>query len=124
MNDELGQLSRALVAAEKLLRPAGRLVAVTFHSLEDRIVKRFLIDRAGSAPSPSRHSPEIVREAPTFRLLFAKPKTPCAEEIAENPRARSAKLRAAIRNDAPPRTDMSAFALRPLALSQALYDWR
>jgi 16S rRNA (cytosine1402-N4)-methyltransferase len=124
VNDELGQLARALVAAEKLLRPAGRLVVVTFHSLEDRIVKRFLADRAGAAPSPSRHAPEPQRATPTFRLLFAKPREPRDEEIAANPRARSAKLRAAIRLDAAARSDMTAFAPQRIALSKALYDWR
>jgi len=124
VNDELGQLSRALLAAERLLRPAGRLVVVTFHSLEDRIVKRFLADRAGKAAAPSRHAPATEHAAATFRLLFDKPKTPGAAEIAENPRARSAKLRAAVRLDAPARGEARAFAPPALSLSKALHDWR
>lgn len=124
VNDELGQLARALVAAEKLLRPAGRLVVVTFHSLEDRIVKRFLADRSGLAAGPSRHAPAAAEAPPTFRLLFAKPQSPSNREIDENPRARSAKLRAASRLAAPPRSDTRAFAPSPLSLSKALYDWR
>ncbi len=124
VNDELGQLSRALLAAERLLRPAGRLVVVTFHSLEDRIVKRFLADRAGRAAGPSRHAPEKARAAATFRLLFDKPKTPGEAEITENPRARSAKLRVAVRLDAPARRDDRAFAPPAPILSRALHDWR
>ncbi len=124
VNDELGQLVRALVAAEKMLRPAGRLVVVTFHSLEDRIVKRFLADRTGLAAGPSRHAPERAEAAPTFRLLFAKPQSPSEREIAENPRARSAKLRAAIRLDAPARRDTHAFAEPTLTLSKVVADWR
>lgn len=123
VNDELGQLSRALVAVEKLLRPAGRLVVVTFHSLEDRIVKRFLAERTGAAPTPSRHAPHQDAPAPSLRLLFAKPQIPSEAEIAENPRARSAKLRAAIRLDAPPLASFD-FAPEPLSLSRALQEWR
>ncbi|MGE0409580.1 MAG: 16S rRNA (cytosine(1402)-N(4))-methyltransferase RsmH [Amphiplicatus sp.] len=122
VNDELGQLARALPAAERLLRPAGRLVVVTFHSLEDRIVKRFLADRAGLGAAPSRHAPARAAPAPTFRLLFDKPKTPSAIEIAENPRARSAKLRAALRLAAPAQD--GAVAAPALFLSKALADWR
>lgn len=101
VNDELGQIARALVAVEKLLRPAGRVVVVAFHSLEDRIVKKFLIDRSGLAPAPSRHAPPAMREAATFRLLTDGVVTAGADEVGRNPRARSAKLRAAIRTDAP-----------------------
>jgi 16S rRNA (cytosine1402-N4)-methyltransferase len=124
VNDELGQLVRGLLAAEKVLRPAGRLVVVTFHSLEDRIVKRFLSNRAGLEAGPSRHAPAASRAAPTFRLLFSKAVAPSEEEIAENPRARSAKLRAAVRLEAPARADIAAFAPRPLSLSRVLVDWR
>jgi 16S rRNA (cytosine1402-N4)-methyltransferase len=124
VNDELGQLVRALIAAERILRPAGRLVVVTFHSLEDRIVKRFLADRTGAAAGPSRHAPGRASAPPTFRLLFAKAKAPTDAEIGENPRARSAKLRAAIRLDTPARSDVRAFAPPELDLSKALYDWR
>ncbi len=101
VNDELAQLAKALFAAERLLRPAGRLVVVTFHSLEDRIVKRFMTDRSGAAARPSRHAPDTEQKEPTFRLLSDKPLVPSAEEVAANPRARSAKLRAAIRTAAP-----------------------
>jgi 16S rRNA (cytosine1402-N4)-methyltransferase len=110
VNDELGQLVAGLLAAERLLAPAGRLVVVTFHSLEDRIVKRFLLDRSGAAAGPSRHAPEAAPAAPTFRLLHARPETPSTDEIAANPRARSAKLRAAVRLAAPARADSAAFA--------------
>ena len=124
VNDELGQLARALVVAERLLRPAGRLVVVTFHSLEDRIVKRFLTDRTGATASPSRHAPPAAEKTATFRLLFPKAAAPGETEINANPRARSAKLRAAIRLDAPARADMTGFAPAPLILSNALSDWR
>ena len=72
---------------------------VAFHSLEDRIVKTFLVDRS-RAPAPSRHRPEVAAAPPTFRVLTRRPETPNAAEIADNPRARSAKLRAAERTDA------------------------
>ena len=123
VNDELGQLALALAAAERLLAPAGRLVVVTFHSLEDRIVKKFLVDRSGAAAGPSRHAPQTAVDAPTFRLLFPKPETPSDSEIAANPRARSAKLRAAVRLAAPARADASAFTpIRP-RLSRSLQHW-
>ncbi|MEQ8405751.1 MAG: 16S rRNA (cytosine(1402)-N(4))-methyltransferase RsmH [Oceanicaulis sp.] len=102
VNDELGELARALAAAERRLKPAGRLVVVTFHSLEDRIVKNFLRERAGLVPGGSRHQPEVKPEhAPSFSLLSKKAEAASDEECAENPRARSAKLRAAVRTDAP-----------------------
>jgi 16S rRNA (cytosine1402-N4)-methyltransferase len=99
VNDELGELERALAAAEELLAPGGRLVVVAFHSLEDRLVKRFLADRAGAPPRPSRHLPEPagVPAAPRFRPLYRQPVRPTADEIDANPRARSARLRAAER---------------------------
>ncbi len=99
LNDELGELERALAAAETLLAPGGRLVVVAFHSLEDRIVKRFLTARAGALPRPSRHHPlpEDAPAAPRFRLLTRQPLRPTAAEVAANPRARSARLRAAER---------------------------
>ena len=102
VNDELAQLAKALIAAEKLLRPAGRLVVVTFHSLEDRIVKRFLVERTGAAANPSRHAPAPQKSVATFRLLNDRPMAPSDSEIADNPRARSAKLRAAVRTAAAP----------------------
>jgi 16S rRNA (cytosine1402-N4)-methyltransferase len=105
VNDELGELVAALAAAERLLSPGGRLVVVSFHSLEDRIVKTFLADRS-KTPAGSRHMPERAAPAPTFTVLTKKPVVADATEIAENPRARSAKLRAAARTDASPRTAM------------------
>ncbi len=98
VNDELGELERGLGAAERVLRPAGRLAVVAFHSLEDRIVKRFLAERSGAVASASRHLPERRRARPaTFRLLFTRPRMPGQNEISRNPRARSARLRAAER---------------------------
>jgi 16S rRNA (cytosine1402-N4)-methyltransferase len=124
VNDELGELVRGLLAAERLLRPAGRLIVVTFHSLEDRIVKRFLADRSGHAPGLSRHVPEQANAEPTFELLSAKPRTPSDAEIARNPRARSAKLRAAVRLKSAARPDSGAFAPAALRLSSSLHQWR
>ena len=98
VNDELGELSRALEAATRALKPQGRLAVVSFHSLEDRIVKRFLTEHSAAAPRASRHAPEKRRaSAPLYRLLGARPQVPGAAEIANNPRARSAKLRTAER---------------------------
>jgi 16S rRNA (cytosine1402-N4)-methyltransferase len=96
VNDELGEIERALDQAGRLLTPTGRLIVVSFHSLEDRIVKRFMVDAAGRAPSPSRHDPRglAARPAPRFRLLTARPLRPSADETNANPRARSARLRA------------------------------
>jgi 16S rRNA (cytosine1402-N4)-methyltransferase len=104
VNDELGELEGGLVAAERILKPGGRLVVVSFHSLEDRIVKTFLTGRSGQR-SGSRHLPEIRPEAATFRTLTRRSVTPDDEETAENPRARSARLRAAERTDQPARAD-------------------
>lgn len=103
VNDELGELERALVAAERCLRPGGRLVVVTFHSLEDRIVKQFLQDRTGRDAAPSRHAPALAKDPATFAQVTRKPVVAGPAEIAANPRARSAKLRAAERTDTPPR---------------------
>jgi 16S rRNA (cytosine1402-N4)-methyltransferase len=101
VNDELGELERALIAAERLLAPGGRLVIVSFHSLEDRRVKDFLRERSDLAPRGSRHRPTAPTPLPSFRLLTRKPVTPSATEIDRNPRARSARLRAAERTAAP-----------------------
>lgn len=101
VNDELGELVAGLEAAERALKPGGRLAVVTFHSLEDRIVKRFLQFRAGLGGGGSRHAPEIVAAAPRFHLLTRRALTPDAAELAANPRARSARLRVGIRTEAP-----------------------
>lgn len=104
VNDELGELERALQASEHLLRSGGRLVVVTFHSLEDRIVKNFLSARSKAAPNPSRHLPVALKPSarpPLFSVLTKKPLEPSPEETQANPRARSARLRAAIRTEAP-----------------------
>jgi len=103
VNEELAELAHGLAAAERVLKPAGRLVVVAFHSLEDRIVKNFVAERS-RAPAYSRHQPEMTAAPPTFRLLTRRPETPDDDEIAANPRARSAKLRAAQRTDAAART--------------------
>lgn len=104
VNDELGELARGLSAAERCLKPGGRLVIVTFHSLEDRIAKRFLAQRAGKESRGSRHLPDtsIKLKPPSFRILNPRPLTPSKGELEVNPRARSARLRAAVRTDAPP----------------------
>ncbi len=94
VNDELGELERALPAAEALLAPGGRLVVVAFHSLEDRIVKRFLAERSDAAPRPSRHQPMVASSAvPRWRRPARRALRPGPAEIAANPRARSARLR-------------------------------
>jgi 16S rRNA (cytosine1402-N4)-methyltransferase len=100
VNEELDELHLALSAAERMLKPGGRLAVVSFHSLEDRIVKNFLVERA-RAGGGSRHLPEVAQAAPSFGILTKRPVTPDDEEIFANPRARSAKLRAAERTDAP-----------------------
>jgi 16S rRNA (cytosine1402-N4)-methyltransferase len=101
VNEELDELAQGLAAAERVLAPGGRLVVMSFHSLEDRIVKQFLVGRSRAAPV-SRHQPEPRPAAASFRLLAAKAVVPAADEVAGNPRARSARLRAAERTDAAP----------------------
>jgi 16S rRNA (cytosine1402-N4)-methyltransferase len=109
VNDELGQLKRALEAAESILAEGGRLLVVTFHSLEDRIVKQFFQSRSGELPGVSRHMPVsagVSVNTPTFFASSHRLYKPSAEEVRRNPRARSAKLRVAIR---------TAHALQPQA---------
>lgn len=113
VNDELGEIDRGLAAAEQLLAPGGRLVVVSFHSLEDRRVKEFLRRRSGGAPGTSRHLPARPRvRAPSFQLLSRRVVKPSTAEIAHNPRARSARLRAAERTTSPPWSANSARADR------------
>lgn len=97
VNEELDEIAHGLAGAIDLLSPGGRIVAVSFHSLEDRIVKRLFADAAGRGPSPSRHDPRglLSPAQARLRLLTTKPVVPGADEIAANPRARSARLRAA-----------------------------
>ena len=107
VNDELGELGRGLAAAERVLAAGARLVVVSFHSLEDRLVKRFLAARARPAPRPSRHLPQLgsgdaTAQAPSFRLLAKRAVRPSPAEVAANRRSRSARLRAAERTAAAP----------------------
>ncbi len=113
VNDELSELALGLAAAERALKPLGRLVVVAFHSLEDRIVKTFLAERS-RGPAGSRHRPEIAAPRPTFRVLTPRPLTADQSEVAANPRARSAKLRAAERTDTPARATGVEHLLPPL----------
>jgi 16S rRNA (cytosine1402-N4)-methyltransferase len=116
VNDELGELARGLAAAERALAPGGWLAVVTFHSLEDRVVKRFLQLRSGAAPRASRHAPEAEAVAAGFRLM-GKAVSASEAEVAANPRARSARLRLARRLDAPATpVDARALGLPALAL--------
>lgn len=103
VNRELDELGDALAAAERVLKPGGRLVVVSFHSLEDRIVKRFFAERSEERAGGSRYLPEATIAPPTFRLVGRGPVLPGEEELRRNPRARSAKLRAGIRTEAPAR---------------------
>jgi 16S rRNA (cytosine1402-N4)-methyltransferase len=106
VNEELHELATALAAAERILRPGGRLVVVSFHSLEDRMVKSFLTAR-GRRSAASRHAPEAMQPPPSFNILTKRPVVADAAEIAANPRARSAKLRAAERTAAPAGRDIT-----------------
>ena len=119
LNEELDELAQGLAAAERLLRVRGRLAVVTFHSLEDRIAKRFLASRSAPPPRGSRHLPEAKGEilAPSFRLLNRRPIEPNQAEIRRNPRARSARLRAAERTEAPAHPlDLAALGVPRLSL--------
>jgi 16S rRNA (cytosine1402-N4)-methyltransferase len=103
VNEELNELASGLAAAERILKPGGRLVVVSFHSLEDRMVKTFFAER-GRAPVGSRHLPEVDAPPLTFNILTKRPVVADDAEIAANPRARSAKLRAGERTEAAPRS--------------------
>ena len=117
VNDELGQLAKGLVAAERVLAPGGWLAVVTFHSLEDRIVKRFMRARSDAAPSGNRFAPPEQRDAPRFSLITRKAVAPSEDEVAQNPRARSAKLRVARRLDAPAgEIDLKSLGVPPVQL--------
>ena len=110
VNDELGEIERALSSAAGLLAPGGRLVVVSFHSLEDRLVKRFMQEAAGATPAPSRHDPGGLRPrpAPLFRLLTKGALRPSDDEVRANPRSRSARLRALARLDIDDRNPATA----------------
>jgi 16S rRNA (cytosine1402-N4)-methyltransferase len=114
VNEELDELHAALVAAEQMLKPGGRLAVVSFHSLEDRIVKTFLNVRSRQGGG-SRHLPEVAQVVPSFEILTRRPVTADEAEVAANPRARSAKLRAAVRTAAPARPETAAFDWPQLA---------
>lgn len=101
INDEYRELYHGLMAAERALRPGGYLAVVTFHSVEDRMVKRFLTARSGATGNANRFAPEIARDAPAFTVPRRKAVAADVAEIARNPRARSAKLRIGVRTDAP-----------------------
>jgi 16S rRNA (cytosine1402-N4)-methyltransferase len=119
LNEELVELARGMNAAEHLLKPKGRLAVVTFHSLEDRIAKRFFAARSMPAPKGSRHLPEKGGSnfLPSFRLLNRRPLSPSKDEIRLNPRARSARLRAGERTDAPPHAlDLASLGVPRIAL--------
>ncbi len=118
VNDELGELAHALFAAERALKPGGRLVLVTFHSLEDRVVKKFITERSGNA-SGSRHLPALTQKMPTFDKAGGIVAASEAESR-ENPRARSAKLRAAVRTAVAARDEnISLFGLPSLPAADA-----
>jgi 16S rRNA (cytosine1402-N4)-methyltransferase len=121
VNGELPELAQGLAAAERVLRPGGRLAVVTFHSLEDRIVKRFFRQRQVPPARPSRHLPETPDDAPapSFKRIAGGEATPSADETAVNPRARSARLRAGERTDAPALAlDMAALGVPAIAMKE------
>ncbi|MEM6408465.1 MAG: 16S rRNA (cytosine(1402)-N(4))-methyltransferase RsmH [Pseudomonadota bacterium] len=119
VNDEFGELIKGLEAAERALKPGGQLAVVSFHSLEDRIVKKFMAARAGAVGGGSRYAPEIAKDDPTFTLTPRRAIAADKEELARNPRARSAKLRVATRTDTPPRAgERAGLGLPKLALKE------
>jgi len=120
VNDELGELARGLSAAERALKPGGRLVVVSFHSLEDRMVKQFITARADAQGRGSRYLPDVApndpsRRASSFTLERKRATAPSDAEIAANPRARSASLRWAVRTDAPAWDELEPPVLAPRA---------
>jgi 16S rRNA (cytosine1402-N4)-methyltransferase len=116
VNDELGELARGLSAAERAIKPGGRLVVVSFHSLEDRMVKNFLTERADARGRGSRYAPDLPPgRPPSFKLEQRRATAPSDEEVAANPRARSAKLRWAVRTEAPAWDEFEPPALAPRA---------
>jgi 16S rRNA (cytosine1402-N4)-methyltransferase len=118
VNEELPELAAGLAAAERALKPGGRLAVVAFHSLEDRIVKSFLVERSRRGGF-SRHHPEAAQAAASFRVLTKRPIVPDETEASANPRARSAKLRAAERTDAPAAPSAAPLARLP-SLSEVM----
>ncbi len=112
VNEEYDELFEGLAAAERALKPGGLLGVVTFHSVEDRMVKRFMQMRAGATGNANRYAPEIEGPAPAFELVTRKAAGPDDDELAENPRARSARLRIARRTEAPAgRADRAALGM-------------
>lgn len=101
VNDEYGQLAEGLMAAERALKPGGLLAVVTFHSVEDRMTKRFFQSRSGRTANANRYAPELAQNKPAFEMVEKKAIGPDQQELTENPRSRSAKLRVARRTDAP-----------------------
>ncbi|WP_438986045.1 16S rRNA (cytosine(1402)-N(4))-methyltransferase RsmH [Marivivens donghaensis] len=101
VNDEYGQLAEGLMAAERALKPGGLLAVVTFHSVEDRMTKRFFQSRSGRTANANRYAPELAQDKPAFEMVEKKAIGPDQQELTENPRSRSAKLRVARRTDAP-----------------------
>ncbi|AUJ64483.1 16S rRNA (cytosine(1402)-N(4))-methyltransferase [Aestuarium zhoushanense] len=101
VNDEYGQLAEGLMAAERSLKPGGLLAVVTFHSVEDRMTKRFFQSRSGRTANANRYAPELAQDKPAFEMVEKKAIGPDQQELTENPRSRSAKLRVARRTDAP-----------------------
>lgn len=121
VNNEFAQLLAGLQAAERALKPGGKLAVVSFHSLEDRVVKRYLAARSGKVGNANRYAPQAVESKPQFKLLTRKAIGPDATELAQNPRARSAKLRVAERS-AHPSGDMPSTGLGMPRLSLEALD--
>ena len=121
VNDEFGQLIKGLEAAERALKPGGQLAVVSFHSLEDRVVKKFMAARAGATSGGSRYAPAVEKDAPTFDLTPRRAIAADKAELARNPRSRSAKLRVATRTDQPPRDSDRAGLGLPKLVGKELF---